>query len=188
MRQLFFCHFTDRLSGERVRGLILPATEQDLLAWTGWRYSAEDEDKDWDWWSIYLESRLSEGRYECFAAFSASGVQGLMLLDLSASEGKRRRAVVIDYLSTNPANRSSRSGLKHVGIALLAVSILRSVELGRGGRIWLESLPGAEGFYQSLGMRKQPRRSAEGNSIYVLEPQAAKELLEEIRKEKIVNA
>src|SRR2546423_15120588 len=163
MERLFRCRFTDRFSGERVRGLIVPATEENILAWMSWRYSEEDEDKHWDWWSIYLEARLSQGRYECLAALSATGVQGLMLLDLWPPELKLRRAVIVDYLSTNPVNRSSRSALKHVGVALLAFAILRSVELDRGGRIRLESLPGAKGFYQSLGMEKQRRLSAEGN-------------------------
>jgi hypothetical protein len=180
------CHFTDRLTGERVRGLILLATEGHLLEWREWHYSPDDEDRDWDWWSIYLECRLSEGRYECFAAVAANGLQGLMLLDVSPSEVKRRQGIIVDYLSTNPSNRSSRSGLKHVGVALLAVSMSRSVELGRGGRIWLESLPAAEGFYKNLGMRKQPRLSSAGNPIYVLNIQAAKELLEEIREKGIV--
>jgi hypothetical protein len=67
-------------------------------------------------------------------------------------------------------------------VALLAAGD----ELGHGGSIWLESLPGAAAFYESLGMARQPRRSAEGNLIYWLLPATAEQLLEEITARGIV--
>ncbi|MGO9202775.1 MAG: hypothetical protein ACLQM8_19825, partial [Limisphaerales bacterium] len=57
---------------------------------------------------------------------------------------------------------------------------------GAGGAIWLESLPGAADFYEGLGMARQPRRSAEGNFIYILDPATAEHLLEEIKERGIV--
>ena len=63
---------------------------------------------------------------------------------------------------------------------------MRSLEGGAEGGIWLESLPGAAGFYEGLGMTRQPRRSSEGNLIYVLEPAMAEQLLERIKEKGIV--
>ena len=60
------------------------------------------------------------------------------------------------------------------------------MEHGAGGRIWLESLPGAASFYEGLGMAKQPRRSEEGNVVYTLEPAKAEQLLDEIKMQGIV--
>jgi hypothetical protein len=46
--------FVDRASGKGVPGLIRIATEQDMPLWTNWRYGSTDDDKSWDWWSLYL--------------------------------------------------------------------------------------------------------------------------------------
>jgi hypothetical protein len=178
--------FVDRESGAKVPGLIRLATEQDLLLWTGWRYRPLDEDGIWDWWGIYRESMALRDRYECYAAFAANDLQGLMALDLKARGTSGGNAITIDYLSTNPTNRKSTEGLKHVGLALIAVAIVRSMEYGAEGWIWLESLPGAAGFYENLGMARQPGRSPEGNLMYELELKTAKQLLEEIKNEGII--
>lgn len=109
-----------------------------------------------------------------------------MVLDLRGGTTNDSTAVVVDYLATNPANRAATCGLKYIGIALLAVAIERSIEIGASGRIRLESLAGAASFYESLGMNRQPRRSAEGNWVYVLKPTVAKQLLERIKENRIV--
>jgi hypothetical protein len=108
------------------------------------------------------------------------------VLDLKTRKTSVGTAITIDYLSTNPANRKLNHGLKHVGVALMAAAVARSLESGARGGIWLESLPGAAGFYENLGMAKQPRLSAEGNIIYVLEPETAEQLLEEIKAQGII--
>lgn len=179
-------NFVDRKSGARVRGVIRAAVEHDLLFWTRWRYGAHDEDRGWNWWEIYQEVSISDGRYECVAALAENKLQGLMVLDLRGNVTKARKIIVVDYLSTNPANRSTTRGLKHVGIGLMAVAIGRSIAIGTKGRIWLESLPGAAGFYEGLGMQQQPYKSAEGNLVYTLESNAAEQLLEKIRENGIV--
>jgi len=60
------------------------------------------------------------------------------------------------------------------------------LERGKEGRIRLESLPGAEGFYESLGMAKQARRSRDRHSIVMLGSKEAKQLLEEIKEKRIL--
>jgi hypothetical protein len=178
--------FVDRGSGERKPGLVRIATDHDLLLWTGWRYRPTDEDRAWDWWGIYLECRASRGRYECYAALALEDLQGLAVLDLKTRRTSVGKAITLDYLSTNPANRELDHGLKHVGVALMAAAIARSQECRANGSVWLESLPGAAGFYKSLGMARQPRRSAEGNLVYVIEPGTAEQLLDEIKAQGIV--
>ena len=112
--------------------------------------------------------------------------QGLMALDVGAQNKGPGQGIIIDYLATNPANRVTGDGLKHVGIALIAIALSRSLECGRGGRIWLESLPGAAAFYEGLGMEKQRDRSMEGNLIYTLDSAGAEQLLEEMNRQGIV--
>jgi hypothetical protein len=70
----------------------------------------------------------------------------------------------------------------------MAAAIMRSLEIGAKGAIWLEALPGAASFYEGLGMARQSRRSAEGNLIYILEPETAELLLEKIKAQGIVRA
>ena len=178
--------FVDRSSEKGVRGLVRIATDQDLLSWTLWRYKPTDEDRAWDWRSIFRECKASHGRYECYAALALDDLQGLTLLDLKPKKTKIGKAITVDYLATNPANRDRRQGLKYVGVALMVAAVTRSMESGAGGGLWLESLPGAAGFYDGLGMFRQARKSAEGNLIYLLGPGMAEQLLEEIKSKGIV--
>jgi GNAT superfamily N-acetyltransferase len=178
--------FVDRGSGERVSGVIRVPSDQDLLLWTGWRYRPTDEDRGWDWWGIYLDCRVSPGRYECYAALALDDLQGLAVLDMETKRTIAGNAITVDYLSTNPANRNLDRGLKHVGLALMAAAIARSRDHGTRGSLRLESLPGAAGFYENLGMVRQHRRSAEGNLVYLLEPGTAEQLLDEIKAQGIL--
>jgi hypothetical protein len=178
--------FVDRGTGKGVLGFIRLATDRDLLLWTGWRYRPTDEDRAWDWWGIYQECRALTGRYECYAALALDELQGMAVLDLKLKNITVGRAITVDYLATNPANRKPKQGLKHVGVALMAAAIVRSLECDASGGIWLESLPGATGFYESLGMAREPHRSDEGNLIYVLQSGTSKQLLDEIKEQGIV--
>ena len=186
MQLPFAVSFVERRTRARVPGSIRIAVSGDMLGWTRWRYRSKDEDRAWDWWSLHLECSLSPERYECYAALAANDLQGLMVVDLKERSVGGGRGIAIDYLATNPANRTVAHGVKNVGISLIAVAVMRSFERRCAGRIWLESLAGAEGFYESLGMIKQARISKDGNAIYILDPEAAKQLLEEIRQKGIV--
>jgi hypothetical protein len=150
--------FIDKRSGGRVPGFIGIATDQDLLRWTAWRYRPADEDRTWDWWEIYLDCKKVAGRYQCYAARAMGDLQGLMLLDVKTRKTRVGKAITVDYLATNPANREPNHGLKCVGVALMATAVASSVECNAGGVIQLESLPGAARFYESLGMSRQPGR------------------------------
>jgi hypothetical protein len=174
------CWLIERHTGKTVPGQIAPTTKRDLVTWTQWRYRAEDDDKNWDWWGIFLESQRSKGRYECYSLIAGGILQGLMVLDFKLRKIPSSRALIVDFLATNPANRTKERGLKYVGLALLSAAIERGIECGTLGAIWLESLLGAEPFYLSLGMTRQIAISREGP--------AAKQLLEEIRVRGIIEA
>jgi hypothetical protein len=180
------CWLVERQTGKTVAGQIGPTTKRDLLGWVQWRYRADDEDKTWDWWGIYLQSQGPENRYECYSLITSGTLEGLMVLDLKLHKTASGEAIVVDYLATNPKDRMKDNGLKYVGLALLSTAIKRSMECGAQGAVWLESLPGAGSFYASLGMKPQPAKSSEGNLIYVLGAALAKQLLEEIRDRGII--
>jgi hypothetical protein len=109
-----------------------------------------------------------------------------MALDLRGEMNRTGRGIIVDYLATNPANRTAGHGLKYVGIGLIALAVRRSIECSAGGGIWLESLPEAASFYENLGMSQRPRPAPEGNLVYTLEAAKAEELLEEIKRKGIV--
>ena len=186
MRAMVTARFTFRATGASVTGHIQPADERDLLAWTRWQYRRSDKDRTWDWWGIYLECKLSAGRYECFAARVGPELHGLMVLDLKGRRVGGLPALIVDYLATNPVNRTASHGLKQVGTALMAVAASRSTELGMAGGIWLECLEGAQMFYENLGMVGHFRRSEEGRVIYTLDAKGVKELLEQIKEKRIL--
>jgi hypothetical protein len=170
-----------------VAGQISRTSKKDLIAWTQWRYRAEDEDRTWDWWGIFLQSQSPGKRYECYSLIAGETLEGLMVLDLKLQKIASGQAIIVDYLATNPKNRARDRGLKHIGLALLSAAIRRGIECGPHGAVWLESLPGAESFYANLGMSQRPK-STEGNAIYVLEAASAKLLLEEISVRGIITA
>jgi hypothetical protein len=182
----FPVQFIDRFQNTSIPGQVRLSRDEDLLAWAGWKYSASQQDRHWDWWSAYLECKESAGRYECYSALTADRLEGLLVLDLEIRATATGGAITVDYLATNPANRKQDTGLKRVGIALIAVAIKRSLAMGTQGRIWLEALSGAAGFYENLGFEKQASVSADGNATYLLNSRHAKTLLAEIRTKGIV--
>lgn len=176
----------ERASGKEVAAEVHFATERNLFGWTNWNYARRDADRDWDWWSIFQEAKASGGKLECYALVAGLELQGLMLLNLTGCRMGKNKTLVVDYLATNPANRHLESGFKRVGMALLAVAIMRSLDCGMGGRIRLESLPDAEAFYVSLGFVARTGKSPGGLTVFTLSASAAVELLEELKRKEII--
>jgi hypothetical protein len=69
---------------------------------------------------------------------------------------------------------------------LIGIALRRSLECSSDNGICLESLPGAASFYENLGMTKRARRSLAGNLVYTLKAAKAEELLEEIKRQRIL--
>jgi len=178
--------FMDRTTETSVTGSVQATDDRDMLAWTSWRYREQDEDRNWDWRKILQECRASGKLRECYSATVQLELHGLMSLDLKGQHVGKARGVVVEYLTTNPDNRNPRHGLKHVGVALLAVAIRRSLACGMSGRLWLESLHGATDFYARLGMARADRLSADHLAIYTLDSDGAQEFLEKVTSSEII--
>ena len=179
--------FEHKSDGARVAGEIRPTQLQDVIAQLLWDYDHFDRDapdREWDWIGIYVESQRSPGDYECYSAVAGGELHALMGLDLTGRETGHGRSLVVDYLATNPSDRAEGDGLRFTGVALMAVAVERSIELGMEGRLRLEALPlpNTLRFYKKLGMTEQPERSADGYPIFVLDVDAAEEFLYRFRQ------
>ena len=80
-------------------------------------------------------------------------------LQAAIAISKNRDALYVDYLATAPWNVSKSSGdsraMKGAGTAAIAEVIRESLANKKTkGKVRLNSIPGAEGFYQTLGFKK----------------------------------
>ncbi|MBH8576094.1 GNAT family N-acetyltransferase [Nostocaceae cyanobacterium CENA369] len=118
----------------------------------------EQEDKFWDWEFKFEFVICRQSNREGYAIEYESQTQGLMLIETQMhgsrlAEGKR--LVYVEGIASAPWNREPIQRpprFKGVGTALLSFARTRSLELGFEGRVGLHSLPGAEKFYENLGM------------------------------------
>ncbi|NEP19777.1 MAG: GNAT family N-acetyltransferase [Leptolyngbya sp. SIO4C1] len=117
------------------------------------------EDKYWDW-AFKRRLTINNVNYECYAIECEGSTQGLMMLETQSHRSwfySGKRLVYVEALSVAPWNRQqvqSPPRFKTVGTVLLEFSRLRSVELGYEGRVGLQALPGAEGFYERRNMMR----------------------------------
>jgi hypothetical protein len=160
-----------------VIGSLVPLATKHLedfatVWWERIRTSA-DEDQYWDWEKkqrIYLGGGM--GIYESYAIECEGLTQGMMLLQTRGYRSQvdpTRRLVYVHSLATAPWNRISNpdsNGFRAVGGALLRFAKLRSEELNYGGLVGLHSLPGAEVFYQKMGMIDGGSDAEKENLIY----------------------
>lgn len=177
--------FTEKESGARIPGEIRPTIKSDLVDWLRWSYNRNDEDRTWNWFEIFSASQHSN-TFECFSATANGELQGFAALDLRPVRTGFGEAITLDYLATNPRNRTRESGLKYVGYSLVAAAVVRSFLGGFNGVLRLESLPGACAFYENLGMQRQPGFSQDRNAVYCLDAATAQRLLERIQDQAIL--
>lgn len=142
-------------------------------------YPEDALDQDWSWLGIWLPCQAMPDQFECYSALVRDELHGLMATDLRGKMTPDGRALVVDHLATSPHDRRERLGYKYIGVALMAVAVTRSIELGFGGLIWLEALPDTSTlkFYTNIGMTRQLRPSADGNDIFIFESDRALEFL-----------
>ena len=116
-------------------------------------------DKYWDW-AFKQRSATRQDNYECYAIETEARTQGLMMLETRWHRSRmstNQRLVFIDALAVAPWNRAQISRppqFRRVGSTLLNFARARSEALGYQGRVGLESLPEAEGFYESRNMMR----------------------------------
>lgn len=179
--------FERKSDGARVVGEIRPTQLQDVAAQLLWDYKRHDRDapdREWDWIGIYVQSQRNPREYECYSAIVGDVLHALICLDLNGQETSHGLGLVVDYLATNPADRPGGTGLRFTAVALMAIAVSRSIELGMAGRLWLESLPLANTlrFYKNLGLTEREEKSADGYPIFVLRVDAANEFLYRFRQ------
>lgn len=121
--------------------------------------SVHEEDASWDWSAIVTEARLnppSAGRYEDYALVYADEAQALMVIETARHLNRQGvPQVYVEYLSVAPWNRRSIQNpprFSMCGSAMIRAAVMRSSDLGIGGRLGLHSLPGALAFYRKLGL------------------------------------
>ncbi|MBI4023635.1 MAG: hypothetical protein HY360_01555 [Verrucomicrobia bacterium] len=176
-----------KASGKRADGIVRQMLLVDLIQWMEWPYTEKDEDRLWDWLEIFSETNRLGGKYECYSLLVHDELHGLMALDLSNAEAQVSQALLLDYLATNPVDRSLADGFKYVGLSLVAAAVLRSKASGFAGRLYLESLPGAVRFYERLGFERQERKSSAEYPIYLLSSTRAEKLLGSLKEEGILS-
>ena len=176
-------HLRERNSGAKVLASVHPMGKADIAQWSLWAYRRDDEDKTWEWPEILEKSR--SGSTECYALSARGRLEGLACLDIKGQATASGHALVVDFLASRPENRGG--GLKDVGTAFLAIAVHRSRELGWAGRLRLESLPGAEGYYMRLGFTKLPGRSEDGFAVFELSEENANQLLNHAQARDIVS-
>ena len=176
-------YLRERSSGAKVSATVRPMSKSDLLQWAGWVYRSHDQDKTWEWDKILGES--NSGRSECYALSANGQLQGLACFDTIGYVTTSGQALIVDYLASRPENRIG--GLKDVGTVLIALAVGRSRELGWEGRLWLESLPGAEDVYTHLGFTKLDGRSKDGYAMFELSEENANQLTEKVHAKDIVS-
>lgn len=172
--------FVERSTNRHVEGSISATTLRDVRKQQKWPYAAEALDHDWNWLEIWLGGLVEPQNFECYSAAIGGDLHALMALDLRGRKTSEGRALVVDYLATSPRDRVPGQGFKYLGVALVAVSVARSVELGLHGRVWLESLPDSRtlAFYKNLGMTRRRHKSREGYAVFVFESKRAMEFLD----------
>lgn len=126
--------------------------------WMSQLREAREEDKYWDWQFKKRLTARSEEEYEGYAIECEELTQGLLLLEIQRHRSffqRGERLVYVEAVSAAPWNRiwlQSTPRFRGIGTVLLDFAQQRSLELGYGGRVGLESLPGAIGFYESRSM------------------------------------
>lgn len=169
--------FEAKGSGHKTKGWVHRTTFAHIQAQLRWRFRRDALDRDWDWLKIWLPTVSSPEEFECYSVVIDHDPHALTSLDLRGRKVRDHRYLVVDYLATNPFDRIDGQGFKYLGVCLMAVAVMRSLDRGMRGRLWLESLPDPRTlkFYENLGMSREPVRSLEGYDVFVLSGREQKE-------------
>ncbi|MBI4028191.1 MAG: GNAT family N-acetyltransferase [Verrucomicrobia bacterium] len=172
----------DRATSEPKEAVIRPMTFTDAIAAGEWKHPPDAPDKGWNWSRMFMDSAVYPESYESYALTVNDELHGLMALNFAGGIQEAERAVILDYLATNPVNRQTLTGWKEIGKALVGAALIRSAERGRVGQIYLESKPEAAGFYENLGFQKLEGVSMDNLPRYFLNSKRSRELLAMVKE------
>jgi hypothetical protein len=111
-------------------------------------------------WRFKQQLTERNANYECYALECEGLTQGLLMLETQnrwSLFDRGQRLVYVEVIMTAPWNRLSIQRppeWRRVGRSLMAWARQRSVELGYEGRVGLQSLPDAVGFYEQIDMMR----------------------------------
>jgi hypothetical protein len=147
-------------TGGEVVAEIRPACRDDVALWQRWesQMPASAEDAHWRWDEYILMAELFPHQLACFIMVAEGEAQGLTLVELEHENDLGEKDIHGLRISTAPWNRLPHKRFKYVGSLLVATVVRLSLTRGHDGRLWLESLPGAEEFYRRLGMIELSKR------------------------------
>lgn len=143
------------------------------------------QDSHWDWDQLIDLALAMPDRFEVYALESDNEIQGFRMLEISDTEVETYGIHAL-RLSTAPWNRPPVRRYVGVGSILVAVAIQSSVELGFGGCIHCESLPGAEKFHEQNGMTEFGSPSSEALRRYRFTEEAANAFIERLRNDELI--
>ncbi|MBI3913410.1 MAG: hypothetical protein HY327_04390 [Chloroflexi bacterium] len=154
---------TEKNTERTLGGEIRPARIEDLELWLQWLpiMPPDAEDAHWEWDEFIAQGLEYRDELVAFSLLAENKLQGLMLLELESKDAEGNASIHVLRISTAPWNRSPNNRYRFAGSLLIAQAVKLGFELERDGRVWLESLPGAEGFYRGLGMIELREKSGE---------------------------
>lgn len=150
--------------------------------------SLSPEDNHWKWTRYVRKLRRESPYLRCVAVRTEDGnVQGAAIYRQAAQSRRDQgeRAAYVYNLAVAPRCRRGFAAVPvylGVGEALMILIVAHSYEWGYGGRVVLDSLPGAVNFYRRLGFVETPAADSRmidmGLKPLELTPRAATKLLE----------
>lgn len=185
----FRVHLLRRADSVFVAGTIRSTSLSDKMLWTRWHEEmpADAEDGHWEWDQFIDLSLTFPNQIHIAALELASQLQGLMWLDLT-TERSEGWGYHIARVSTAPWNRPPDSVYRGVGSILIASAIFKSLHDNRDGRIYLESLPGAEDYYRRCGMQECGRSDEEHLLQFRFDPEGAWDFVMRLEREGYLDA
>lgn len=111
-------------------------------------------------WDLIIRMSLTLGsKYQCYAAYTGSRLDGLICLSVNDE-------VRVDWIATAPWNYGKNGRMRRIGSGLLFFVMRNSAYIGRDGKFGLYPLKDAEPFYQQIGMGATGGANQEGLKEY----------------------
>ena len=154
-------------NGELVTKILDTASDEDAIEKLAAACSIEDKHWSWSKKGIVLDS----DQYEWFYLLCGEEVEGICVIyHPEPSRIDEEEIFYVDFVAIHPRNRKNpffEKGLKGVGTSLLKIALNHSVEfLGYRPGFCLHSLPGAESYYERIGMTSFGRDVKKDNLTY----------------------
>lgn len=102
----------------------------------------------------------------CYGAFTSSRLDGLLCLS-------RIDKIKIEYIATAPWNYYTIGKMRRIGSGLIFFTIRTSIYSGFAGEFFLNALPDAEKFYESIGMKATGNINKNGLKEYYMKKDKA---------------